>query len=264
MLLLNRSDPDFENIVTENGGPSVLDTTDMNFETEAGFRFQWTFESDCGTDLQFAYMGSRGFFRARTVIGTDVRGILFNGTASSSATSVTSMYESHLDSGELNFRARHWLHIAPIVGIRVLQLEDYLQHTNDTGSIRAMTDNELCGVHFGFEGVAFRYGPWTLEGTVKAGVFYNNMDVLATSANINFVRRFRQTSFLGDLNVLLRYQFTPRLSMRVGYQALWLDGVALIPDQFDNFDVSTSPVQGRVDLTTVEYHGAVIGLEATW
>lgn len=264
VMLLNRSGSDFADLVTEDGGPVVLTTSDIQMTTEAGFRFQWTCESECLTDFQFAYMGSHSFYRSATVGGTDVRGILFNGTSSDPATSVSTTYKSDLDSIELNLRTRQWRRIAPIVGLRGLQLEDLIEHTNAIGQISAMTDNELYGVHFGFEAVAFQYGPWSLESTVKAGVFYNNLDVMMGSDNINFTQWFHETAFMGDLNVSLRYQWCPRISVRVGYQALWLDGVALIPDQFDNFDIGANPVQGRIDLTTVDYHGTFVGLEATW
>jgi hypothetical protein len=264
VLLLNRSGPDFANLARVPGGAILTDTNDVDLPTAAGFRFQWTFESACGNDLQFAYMGSHGFHASQAVTGPSVTGIFFNSIMVPPSTSVTTSYDSHLDSGELNLRSRKWRHVSPVVGLRVLQVHDEIRNAVPGAENQAWTDNELFGVQFGFEAAGLRYGPWTLEATLKAGVFYNDVDVVYHSSNINFTHRAPQTSFVGDLNLMLRYQFTPRFSMRVGYQALWLDRVALIPDQYDEFDVFASPVQGNVDLKTVQYHGGLIGFEATW
>ena len=264
VLLMNRTDSAFANLVRDPGGTILLDTNDMHMGTEAGVRFQWTCDSDCGTDLQFAYMGSHSFYESTTIVGPDVRGVFYNTFTGNPSTSVTTTYKSDLDSGELNLRTRTWRQLAPLVGVRVLQLEDWIGHDTTTGHLDATADNELYGVQVGFEGVVFRSGRWSLEGTLKAGVYYNNLDVVGDSSNIDFTRWFHQTSFVGDLNLVLRYQICPRIAMRVGYQALWLDNVALLPDQFDNFDVFVTPAQGSVDLSTVGYHGGFVGFEATW
>ena len=137
-------------------------------------------------------------------------------------------------------------------------------HTGDTGVIEGVCDNELYGFQLGFEGVIVRQGRWSLESTVKAGVFYNDLDVSGNSANINFSKRFDQTAFIGEANLFMRYYITPRMSFKAGYQGLWIDGIALMPDQFDDFDIGLTPVQGRADLTTVGYHGGLLGFELTW
>jgi hypothetical protein len=51
--------------------------------------------------------------------------------------------------------------------------------------------------------------------------------------------------------------------MRFGYQALWLEGVALAPDQLPVTDV-TVPF-ALVDTSgDVFFHGGFVGLEAVW
>ena len=43
---------------------------------------------------------------------------------------------------------------------------------------------------------------------------------------------------------------------------MWLDGVALAPDQHDNFNLQTGI--GTFDYGTVMYHGSYVGFEAIW
>ena len=265
VLILNRSRADHANLVRENaGGAIVLNSSGLPLSAGSGFRFKWTSDSDCGTDLQFIYLGSHDLQTSATVTGTDLRGLLFGSSASTGGPSLTTNYESLLDSGEINLRTRQWRNIAPIAGLRVLQVEDSILHTSAAGVGSAMCDNELYGFQLGFEGVVFQQGRWSVEGIMKAGVFYNNLDVMMNTANIDFTRHFHQTSFIGEASLFMRYRLAQCLSFYAGYQGLWLDGVALIPDQFDNFSPGPSPVQGRADLTTVEYHGGLIGFEATW
>lgn len=266
VMVLNRSDAELSDLVREFGSATaVLDTSGLPLGAAAAFRFKWTFESDCGTDLQLAYLGSHGFQSSTVVSGTDVRGVLFDGSTGTASASQTTEYESLLDSGELNLRTREWSRVAAIAGLRVVQVEDLIRYTNDSDtSAYSSADNELYGVQFGAEGILFRSGRISIEGTVKAGVFYNNLDVVMDTSNVDFTERFHKTAFVGEANLFMRYHFTPFFSLRAGYQGIWLDGVALIPDQFDDFTVVGNSADGRPDLTTIEYHGGLIGLEATW
>ncbi|MCH2498594.1 MAG: hypothetical protein MK104_16480, partial [Erythrobacter sp.] len=68
---------------------------------------------------------------------------------------------------------------------------------------------------------------------MKAGVYYNNMHVEATTALGGFIRRFNSTSFVGEVGAMAIFEFTPYSSFRIGYQGLWMEGAALVYDQYD-------------------------------
>jgi hypothetical protein len=68
---------------------------------------------------------------------------------------------------------------------------------------------------------------------------------------------------LGEISLNYNHQITTNLSMRVGYNAFWLTGVALASDNFNaNFNFIT-PVPAQVDHSgNSVYHGPSIGF--TW
>jgi hypothetical protein len=70
---------------------------------------------------------------------------------------------------------------------------------------------------------------------------------------------------ISDMNISGIYRLTDTWGVRIGYNLLWLTGVALAPDQFD-FSASAEPDAGRriVGTGSVFLHGANVGLEARW
>jgi hypothetical protein len=60
------------------------------------------------------------------------------------------------------------------------------------------------------------------------------------------------------------YRATPRLTLRTGYQVLFVDGVALAVENFNTespFSARDPFLNARGD---VVYHGATAGFEWTW
>ena len=69
---------------------------------------------------------------------------------------------------------------------------------------------------------------------------------------------------LAKLGLQCQYQVTNRLMLKAGYEAIWLQGVALAPGQIQETDMTT-PTTGQalgVNCNSgVFYHGATVGLE---
>ena len=72
------------------------------------------------------------------------------------------------------------------------------------------------------------------------------------------------TAFLGDLSLKFNYQFTPSGTVHVGYNAMWLTGVALASRNFvSDIDPLVNNGPGSVDHEgRVVFHGPSIGI--TW
>lgn len=70
---------------------------------------------------------------------------------------------------------------------------------------------------------------------------------------------------ISDMNISGIYRLTDTWGLRIGYNLMWLTGVALAPDQFD-FSASAEPDAGTgiVGTGSVFLHGANVGLEARW
>ena len=73
-------------------------------------------------------------------------------------------------------------------------------------------------------------------------------------------------AFLGEIDLECRYQVSPRLSLKLAYQALWLEGVALAPGQIQETHCHvTVPVYvqalGIDSRFGVAYQGVAAGIE---
>jgi hypothetical protein len=248
----------------------LANASDFNLETEAGFRLGFWLTHPCGLDWNLEYFNVGNFEDtfARGDVGT-VNAIFFGGSFATAPTSITAEYGSDLDSLELTVRARQWRRLAPIVGFRFLQVEEEFNLLSDVSTrtgLFSTTDNELYGVQFGFQGLLYEWSRARLETTIKAGTYYNDIDIDANvsvgTAATNFTHGTNWSAFSGDARVTYVYQIGPRATFRVGYQVLWLEGIALAVNQ--NTDRGFAPQIQTVDISDALYQGGEIGFEISW
>jgi hypothetical protein len=70
-------------------------------------------------------------------------------------------------------------------------------------------------------------------------------------------------AFVGDLNLTAIYQINSVWGARLGYNVIFIEGVALAPDQLD-FTNTPSSGSGIDTDGSVFLHGINAGLEARW
>ncbi len=274
VLMFDRSNADSRTIVTEiaTGNP-LLDATDLGFPVHAGFRFNLVLPGHDGCDLVFNYLGAK-FDNSRVHSSATAAYNFFEFPALGPAGggNFQTSYMSTLRSVELNSRVRQWSRFAPLAGLRFIELEDQFDRLSGDGATNLLlskTDNELWGFQVGGEALLWETGPARLQSTLKGGVFYNNLG-LSTGGGAITIPAFDPTasfssdhiSFFGELNLEYAYQVCPQFAIRVGYTAMWLDGVALAPNQHDNFNLQSGT--GTFDYGTVIYHGSYVGAEFIW
>ncbi len=95
--------------------------------------------------------------------------------------------------------------------------------------------NNLYGVQVGVDGKMLELGRLSLDGLMKIGLFDNNAGqstgvslkktVYPATATTN------RAAFASEAGVQVKYQISDSLALKAGYEALWLDGVALAPGQ---------------------------------
>lgn len=163
-----------------------------------------------------------------------------------------------------------------LAGFRYLRLDEEFSITafdpaESSSTYEVETENNLYG---GQVGARYRRcrGRWSWESTGKAGIYGNDMeqsqDPILDFPN-NFVFRPGRSStdsdvaFVGDLNFSAIYHLSRVWGLRAGYNLIWIDGVALAPNQLD---FSNTPTSGTEldDGGTAFLHGVNIGLEARW
>ncbi|MGA2254430.1 MAG: BBP7 family outer membrane beta-barrel protein [Thermoguttaceae bacterium] len=163
-------------------------------------------------------------------------------------------------------------------GIRYLDIDNELniaveRRENggvEDGSYNIEAGNHLIGAQLGarLRRTVNRFG-WELVG--KAGVYANDAEQTQSVIDFpNFPLRPTtsatgcNTAFVGEINVSGIYRLTDVWSAKAGYNAIWIEGLALAPDQLD-FNFATSPSGNQLRTSGgLLLHGVNVGLESRW
>jgi hypothetical protein len=287
-LILGR-DNDSSNqplVIDLNTDEVLLSTNTLDFDWSGGFRAGYGARAcDCwawevGYLSYFEQSATAGVELNDSLMLPDDFGLQINNFFA--ADDVGVRYASELHSAEVNLvkcccssdccasHSLEWLG-----GFRYLNLNESVGITafdsaESTTTYRVRTRNNLYGAQIGARARRCR-GSWNWEASGKAGLFGNDIQQLQ-SPIVDFpdfeFREGRGTSdgdvaFVGDVNVTAIYQITGVWGIRTGYNLIWIEGVALAPDQLD---FSNSSGSGR-ELDSdggIFLHGVNIGLEARW
>jgi hypothetical protein len=143
---------------------------------------------------------------------------------------------------------------------------------NDTDSYRygLGTRNSMFGGQIGGR-ARLNYERWAFEGWGKAGILGNAQKqyqepVLSTiSGQIRGARSSTDTAaaMVADINLSVIYRISQVWGLRMGFNTIWLGGLALAADQFDftESDAGGTILQGGGGMFL---SGVNAGLEARW
>jgi Putative beta barrel porin-7 (BBP7) len=129
-----------------------------------------------------------------------------------------------------------------------------------------ITTNNLYGVQIGVNGKILELGRFSLDGLIKFGLFENHAGQ-STGVSLQKVvypsqATANHAAFVSEAGLQLKYQLNRGLALKAGYQALWLDGVALAPGQIqETLTLSTVRALGVNCGSSVLFQGATFGLE---
>ncbi len=283
----------------------VLSTDDLDFEFEPGFRIEFRHEFGASSNVEASYFGTFHWSSSATAtsdidnlfspfsdFGVDPAGGFLE---TDQATQHTIDYKSDLHSGEINWRTGYIspyarVHGSWYVGARYFNLNEQfsfhsvaLQHIDPrTGLSRGpgeftyqtRTNNNLIGAQLGTDLQICVLPGLMVGGEIAAGVFGNS----SSQTNVLFgttldpALRERVTredvALAGEAGVSAVWQITPRFTLRGGYEVLYIDGVALAPENFDPtppFLIPSAPRNPQVnDNGHVLYHGVTAGVEYIW
>ena len=112
-----------------------------------------------------------------------------------------------------------------------------------------------------------------MDTLLRGGLYYNRAEQRTLAPALTpviplFVDRITaadsQTSFLGEIGLVGVMEINDTLSVRAGYQVMWLEGIALAPDQITGTDLS-APGSATVRAENgLFYHGGSVGLALKW
>jgi hypothetical protein len=297
-LFLTRSNESLAQpiIINANGGGTVLATSDLDFNWNTGLRLGGGICLHDGCYLDVAYLGLYDSHALATTAKQDNQYLIFPGDLGqapnvfNNVNRVRINYDSQLNSFELNLpccctwsdgcdgrwqgRSIEWFG-----GLRYISLNEHLNIAGERdvnhpeperGAYDLRTMNNLYGMQFGAR-LRRCYGRLGYEAGAKAGIYGNDAQQRQTLVDFpqyflpptDTTARGGHVALASELNLTALYQLTDVWNLRLGYNLMWIEGVALAPDQLDFTNVSTS----RSGLNTdggVLYHGASVGLEARW
>jgi hypothetical protein len=184
-------------------------------------------------------------------------------------------YATRLYNAELNVRWDFCSRVTMLAGFRWINLQENLLGTLVPPTFdweppfwNTTTTNNLFGFQVGADGKIFERGRFSLDGLVKAGIFDNDAEE-STEVSTGKIPRpssaaTNHAAFVGEMGLQCKYQVAKGLLLKAGYEAIWLEGVALAPGQIQETYL-TSPITvqalGVNCNSGVFYHGATAGLE---
>lgn len=278
-------------------GPIVLSTSDLRPGFDAGGRFTIGRRILGCYRLEGTYWG---FFQWRDYAavqdssgagGSGTLSTLLSGGFGNAAVAgldnnsfVSIQQRTKMNSGELNLL--YWIDMPPgpfdvslLVGGRYLELKDQFNlvaiNALQENRLQASTLNPLWGIQVGLAGDWLVAPRMWVNFTIKGGIATNEASLTTTYARTDtssstttttiLTADQNRTTFFGDLSLTANFQVTPWLAAKIGYQALFLDGLAVAPDQIPTNEnlLITGPAQ--IDArSNAAIHGPVIGLMTNW
>jgi hypothetical protein len=264
-------------------GTDQLLSGDLTQGFAAGSKIGLIQHGDDGYDLEFSFFEVEGWKNAQSVSsGTDTTPVFvapggFVQTTDSATQYMQWEYATRLYNAEINVRWDLCPRVTMLAGFRWANVSEQLQGTLPPQRAvpfwNTETKNNLYGFQIGAEGKLLERGRFSLGCVVKAGLSGNHAEETTTVSIYRIL--FQETAstdhaaFVGDIGVQCKYQVTQRLSFRAGYQAIWLQGIALapaqIPETYSHIAILPQDIYvqalGVNSGSGVFYHGATAGLE---
>jgi hypothetical protein len=132
------------------------------------------------------------------------------------------------------------------------------------------TTNNLYGLQIGVAGNVFKHCHISLNGLIKIG-WYLNRTSESTGVSIakvmyNSGALANRLAFTSELGLQCKYQIINSIALKLGYEALWVAGVALAPGQIQETYSSLTAVNalGVSSNSNVLFHGGSAGLELSF
>lgn len=281
-------------------GPIVLSTDDLDFDSASGFRATATHQVGPGSNIEFTYLGQNNFSSSASVSSaTDSLFSAFSDfglfpspgqgfTETDQASFASIAYSSQIHSYELNYRQRYQCYGCKVqgswlTGVRFFELDEDFQFgtVSTLNSAQALyevgTYNGMVGGQGGGD-IWFCVIPGLSVGAEgKLGLLMNTASQSTTITGTTLlepvVEEVSDTDFslLAEANFMMLWRVTQSWTFRGGYSFLYVDQVALAPENFNStppFLVPAFTNPPRTPTLTTDgdlfLHGFTAGFEYMW
>lgn len=274
-------------------GPTVLSTSDLEPEFDAGTRITIGRRIFGCYRLEGTYWGSyqwgdsaavrenpAGAANLSTLLSGGFGNAAVAGLDSNSFVSIES--NTKMNNAEINLL--YWIDMPPgpfdvslLCGGRYLDVRDQFNlnaiNAIQENAVQVNTENRIGFLQIGLAGDWLITPRMWTNFTMKGGIGNNDAALTSqyavttggTTAINTFTADQNRTAWLGDLSLVANLQMTPWLVARIGYQALFLSGLAVASDNIEtnNAILANGPIQLN-DGSNGVFHGPVIGLMGNW
>ena len=127
--------------------------------------------------------------------------------------------------------------------------------------------NQLWGFQMGIDGNYEYDDVWGIDYFANIGVFGNKIDTYNGTVFFNGDPTIAagasstETALLGELGLGVTHRIDTAVWVRAGYRVMWIDGVALAPDQLSRTsNWAVAPATTSVDTGTLLVHGADLSI----
>ncbi|MCA9132443.1 MAG: BBP7 family outer membrane beta-barrel protein, partial [Planctomycetales bacterium] len=299
-------------IVSLNGtsGPPVIRSTDLDLDKiRYGLELVANVQVGAGSNVEARYFGLNNWNMNKTVdtigsgnptlnsvyslYGIDPTGG-FDDTDNSFVHGIS--YNSELHNGEVNYRRRwssafNWGQGSWLAGVRYFDLDERFSFNavgsnNNTYTFDQLrffnqdtrTRNQLTGFQVGGD-YWLNVVPGLMLGVESKGGIFGNHAEVETQIFSNSIPGARehlqdgQAAYLGEFTASLVYRLSYSWSLKTSYNLLYVDNVALAPENFNTRDVSNALGGGAFTANRfpfietdgeVLYQGWSIGGEYLW
>jgi len=144
-----------------------------------------------------------------------------------------------------------------------------------SGDYDIQTENDLLGLQIGSD-IMFRRCKWAWGVRAKVGPYVNfSRDVkeivndgfsfaspyTSYFFNDRYTHRQQTAALIGEVGFEATYKFKPNLMGRAAYDFMWINGLALGPEQFQ---FTSTPISAINTNGSIFSHGLTLDLEWSW
>ena len=270
-LILNRSTPDGGAIVASNpGGVPFLSSGDLDFDMSPGIDASIGFNAFANEWIEARVMYTKTDGKNSMISPGNFIGVGFTGPG---GTTFSSNFRTTFGSAEINWRHSFNDHLSVLAGPRALDVDDMLRTVlnNNVATGRYDAKNRLYGAQIGAE-MSFLddSSPFELMLSGKVGAYANRSSAgIREFQGDNFIGSFEsgndtKTSYVAEIGLTAGYQLSESLTLTAGYQAVWLDNLALASNAASESLLNPSLLRNSIFRDDLWLHGASIGLQISF
>jgi hypothetical protein len=250
--------------------PDPLNAQNLEFPVAFGFQLDAVHRGPSGCEWELGYFQIDGFDANANVAGSSVMVTGSDGTGVLGRDG-QAHYGSAIHLAEINLRKQWDDGLTVLVGFRTGELDELYSAgvLNANGGFGGSSNINTFNHLYGFQtGAIYEFynmgGALRISALCKAGIYGNSAiqssRVITGVDDDTLAAHRNQLAFMGEAGAVATYQVTSHLSFRASCQAMWIEGVALAPEQIGANDFTTL-TPGIDTHGGIFYYGGGLGAE---